>query len=242
MTLEKNMNIAGIPALKIRDILKKYSEYSYGIDESWFSRLADTYNIKSSEIIDALLERGYIEEKTEQNKRFNEVCYSLTPLGSQFAIAKAIKRKDRKIVEKILSELLERVFFVNAANTIFLTEITSVVIFGSYLDVSRETLGDLDLVFYTRKKNIDTENILEKYRKKHRVWTFLKWEFQEEDKALRFIKAKNPFISIQEECDLNIPNLKFKEIYNIDNAEHTGLIEELFKKESIIKGFKTLEI
>jgi len=239
MTLEKNMMIGNVPALEIRDIFKTYCSIDSKITKLWFNRLENKYGEASSKIIDNLLECGFIE-KSGIKENDGEVFYNLTRLGSQFSVAKATQRKNRKSAEKILSELLERVLFVNKANTIFLREIASVILFGSYLEPSNETLGDLDLIITTREKNIDVEEIEEKYRKEHKYWSYIHWKYQEEDKALRFLKARNSFISLHGENDLRIPDLKTKEVFNIDACEKKYSIDELLSLPSVQKGLSTL--
>lgn len=108
---------------------------------------------------DALVEklRGRIDRPRVALRRIQEAGYlrrlegmegsgwDLTPKGERLVMASAGRPIHRATAEKKLNGLLERVAQVNY-DPYFLYSVKQVKVFGSYLDDSKDRLGDIDVV------------------------------------------------------------------------------------------------
>jgi predicted transcriptional regulator/predicted nucleotidyltransferase len=151
MTIQiKGKEIAGIPATKVRNALRRAGESfypAYLMERLHISRRA------TQRLVRELLDSKFIEK--ERWKR--ETYYRLTALGQNFMHASAMKRMPRAKGDAMLAAFMERVAAVNDADYIY--RVTSVVAFGSFAR-GWETIGDLDvLVELTSRYNSRAETI-----------------------------------------------------------------------------------
>jgi predicted nucleotidyltransferase len=137
--LRSGQEIAGFPALKIRDLLRKIGDGS--IREEW---LLDKgfHPQEASQLFEALVQHLYIEPNRNIHERDGRY-YKLTEQGLSIARASGAKRVQRETAARALTDFMVRVREVNE-NPKFLMMVTEVVIFGSYLS-DKENLGDLDI-------------------------------------------------------------------------------------------------
>jgi predicted nucleotidyltransferase len=147
--ISSNQEIAGVPALKVRDWLARDCTRTKSYLVACFHRCGPTrYRPEEyiarrvSDLLNALLELGYI---VEEEKRYPDESqfYKLTSSGEEFARASGAKRIRRATATQTLEGFMSRVAEVNA-DPRFLVRIKRAVVYGSYVR-GEETVGDLDL-------------------------------------------------------------------------------------------------
>jgi predicted nucleotidyltransferase len=154
MTLQiKGVQIAGIPAVAIRNLLRGVNQVLYA------SYVADRCNVsarRAKEIIEGLVADGYLEfaERSREltapyrlNKdkpRYRYVdLYKLTAKGIKLCQASAIAKMPRAKAERIIAGLLRRVEEVNGVVE-YLFRIPTVIVYGSYVR-GEVLLSDVDI-------------------------------------------------------------------------------------------------
>jgi predicted nucleotidyltransferase len=138
MYIDPKSQIAGVPALQVRDFLHRKNGFEWAGDAIAASlHLAGS---RAEELLSELLRLGYIEPgMTHQGKPF----YRRTLSGSTFALASAAHPLTRKTADKKLAEFLDRVRAVNA-NPDLAYRVHKVLLFGSYL-TEQERINDIDV-------------------------------------------------------------------------------------------------
>jgi hypothetical protein len=149
MRIDTKSTIAGFPAIQIRDLLR------FGKRGVWFFArgAADLLKIGDEEadtLLDRLARDGYVTRPTDRNLRERD-AWQVTDKGSRLAMASAGKPVRRATADKAIKEFLERVKTVKE-NPEFLFKVAQVIIFGSYLDASRESVGDVDVWIQLRPR------------------------------------------------------------------------------------------
>jgi len=216
MNIDTRDKIAGQPILEIRKLLKR------GMNKSWNEYLAQrilNVNLRDSiEIIKELKNQCLIEKSDEfrdfENAK-NKDYWKNTLKGNALAMARA-KTIYRRTAEKKLAEFLVRVKKLKDDDG-FLYKVGKVLVFGSYLDNSKERLGDLDIAVSILPK--------EKFRKKLEMIE-KRFEgtlnFNEIEKPLldviRLLKSCSRIISLHPISDGILLQTEFKEVY-FDNEQ-----------------------
>jgi len=149
----KGVEIAGLPAIRIRDILRRVHSL---LDAPFIANRCKVSSRKAKQIIEELAAEGYLEfERSRQNlaapysprkekRRYRQVdCYKLTKKGERLARASAAGKMPRTKAERILEGLRRRVEEVNAASD-YLFRIPTVVVYGSYVR-GEALLSDIDI-------------------------------------------------------------------------------------------------
>jgi hypothetical protein len=138
LRITTNQDIAGYPALKVRNFIKSYR--SGGSFHQAAEAALDLRPEAAATLLLKLVELGLIEEV---EKRIDgELIFQATNYGRALANASAAKPIYRKTGDRILEQFLKRVHTVNATSK-YLYRLEAVVLFGSMLsDVER--LGDVD--------------------------------------------------------------------------------------------------
>lgn len=150
MHLDTKISIAGQPAIKVRDFLRKAE------DGLWNASYAGDYFKISRNDAQALIDELAEKELITQNRIRNDEYWTVTQDGIRFALATATKAILRPNAEKILQAFLERVEQVNK-DDYFLYRVTQVAIFGSYLNVQADRINDIDLLVQITPKIRDAE-------------------------------------------------------------------------------------
>lgn len=145
MHFDKNTLICGYPASILRKVFQKIQGYQ--VYAQFFSRQMKIKVKDAAILANALVEEGYLERNIS---RFDEECFSITIKGSSLAMASFAPPISRKTAEKKVSELLERVQFVNNSYD-FLYKVKRVAIFGSYL-TDKEKINDIDIDIILQEK------------------------------------------------------------------------------------------
>jgi len=146
MRITTNQDIAGYPALKVRNFIRRYRSVSF-LNQAAEASL-DLSADAAADFLRNLVDVGLIEEV--EKSRDGGLIFQVTNYGLALANASAAKPIYRKTAERVLEELLERVHIVNATSK-YLYRVESVVLFGSMLsDVER--LGDVDVAIDLQPK------------------------------------------------------------------------------------------
>lgn len=158
MRISKEMTIAGVPAVELRDTFKWLggSHWS-GVD------LAERLGVAGStgqQIATKLLEEGYCEIGMQHQ---GVSYFNLTMKGAALSLASAAKPIKRATADRLVSQVIQAANDVNS-NPNYFYRVTKLLAFGSYLSDS-QTLGDVDLaVELTPRvggKTCDSDAILE---------------------------------------------------------------------------------
>lgn len=154
MKIDTSHRIAGYPILRIRDLFKVQKSFCAESLE-WRMKVDPA---EAQRLLTELQALGYIEPEpaTKTYRSDNDEWFDLTQAGRTLALARAVPPMSREKAERLLREFMARVHEVNT-NPMYLSKVTSVVIFGSYLRPEVTELNDLDLVVETRFKITDTE-------------------------------------------------------------------------------------
>jgi len=154
MKLDASLQIAGYPILLIRDLFKAQKSFCAESLE-WRMKVDPA---EAQRLLTELQVLGYLESEPAATsyRPTTDEWFDLTQAGRTLALARAMPSMSREKAERLLREFMERVYEVNT-NPIYLSKVTQVVIFGSYLRPEVTELNDLDLVVETRFKITDTE-------------------------------------------------------------------------------------
>jgi len=134
--------LAGESPLTIRSILRR----SVGaFRQDWLTDKFGYNPQKAHAVATAMLDAGLVERDSERETRNDSRMpwFNVTEQGWSIARASAARRISRQSAEIALNALMKRVQLANA-NSQYLYSVTSVVVFGSYLEAC-ESLGDVDV-------------------------------------------------------------------------------------------------
>jgi len=142
--------IAGLPALKARDIARKltsaFSPRDYARQFSIDIHLA-------TQQIEAFSAEGYFERIA--NKKYKQY-WGMTVKGCALVQASAAKKVKRATADRHYQAFMDRVKEINQSDE-YLYQVTKVTLFGSYLTDS-ETVSDIDLfVWLARKPKLEAD-------------------------------------------------------------------------------------
>jgi hypothetical protein len=143
LRITTNQDIAGYPALKVRNFIKSYR--SGGFFRQAAEAALDLPPEAAATLLLKLVDLGLIEEV---EKRIDgELIFQATNYGRSLANASAAKPIYRKTGDRILEQLLKRVHAVNATSE-YLYRVEAVVLFGSMLsDAERLAMWTLLLIY-----------------------------------------------------------------------------------------------
>ena len=158
MRITRDMTIAGIPAMKLRETFRWYEGSSWSA-----ASLAESLGVDEPaglEVVARLLEEGYVEP----DGRYDGVtCFKVTLKGGALAIASAGKPIKRATAELLVEGVVRTAEMVNADDS-YHFRVNKILAFGSYL-TDCPTLGDVDLAVELKPRaeggDRDTDAILE---------------------------------------------------------------------------------
>lgn len=143
MRIDPKEQMYGVPALQVRDAIRNIP--GGGISAiAWQRALRKLPQRKAKEVYEGLLRDGYIEPWIS-NEAHLSCCVSRTEKGNRLAQASARSLK-RSRADRMVQELLERAGAINA-NDEYCYRVGVLVLFGSYLDATKEEIGDLDVAY-----------------------------------------------------------------------------------------------
>jgi hypothetical protein len=148
LQLQPGTEIAGISALKVRDLFRALDDNTFM--KEWLHEKGIGKQ-QASRLVKALLEDGYIQ-LVVGDKRHEKVgpSYRLTEHGRTLMRAKGSKPVRRETAKRVLDEFMARVHVVNGSPD-FIVKVTEVIVFGSYLG-DKQSLGDLDIAWQYENK------------------------------------------------------------------------------------------
>ncbi len=150
MNINSKSLIAGLPALKARDITRKLSSAFSPRD---YARKFSIDIHLATQQIEAFSAEGYFERiANEKHKQY----WGMTVKGCALIQASAAKKVKRATADRHYQAFMDRVKEINQSDE-YLYQVTKVALFGSYLtDV--ETVGDIDLfVWLARKPKFESD-------------------------------------------------------------------------------------
>lgn len=141
MRIQKGQQIAGLDALRLRTALRRV-----GDGEFFAEGLAQGYGapeVSCEQIADALLTAGLI--RIEAHDQEGHRLFRTTIDGNALAMATAAPPVTRRTATRALDGLVERAKEVNRDPDL-LYWVNEITVFGSYLDQSSTSVGDVDVV------------------------------------------------------------------------------------------------
>ncbi|MFC5402397.1 hypothetical protein [Cohnella soli] len=218
MRIAKDDQVAGYPAIKIRNYLRPITDIYIGAMGS-VENVEDELGISNSDaraLVKQLLAEGYIEIAHMNG------LFKLTAKGKRFSLATARKPIKKKTADNLLSDFIKRVEHANSQGT-FAYTIEKVIVFGSYLDDEVNRINDLDIaVDLVHKGNsvedrlrIDQERIISAIKNK-RIFSSsleqLTWPYIE---VVRHLKNGSRSISLHTTDDriFAMPQTRSRTIY-----------------------------
>jgi predicted nucleotidyltransferase len=155
MTMQiKGVQMAGLPAKTVRDMLRRLNIYSL-MDTLFVAARCKVSTHKAKEVIKTLADGGYIEfdhrgrellnsyRPGVEKPRYREVdYYKLTDKGIELRNASAATKMPRTKADQIIVALLKRVEEANAMD--FAYRIPTVIVYGSYVR-GEPFLSDVDI-------------------------------------------------------------------------------------------------
>ncbi|MBQ1047775.1 hypothetical protein KBX50_04635 [Micromonospora sp. C51] len=138
MRVNKSEMIEGLPAVAARDLMRAYRDHT----GAWqAAEILHASEADATAHLARLCAAGYLDSSEHSG---GETRWITTVRGNALAQASFRKPISRATAEKRLASTIERVQEYNCDPRKLLT-VTRLVVFGSYLDVEKEQLGDLDL-------------------------------------------------------------------------------------------------
>lgn len=200
MKYEKGQIIAGLPVLKVRDLLKKRE--SFNVDAIEY--LLKVSRIEAQRILNELVSGGYLEPREGR-----EGSYEKTPLGLRLATVSGTPRMTRAKADELILQAVTRAMEI-AQDPDFTLEVKRMVLFGSYLDPQVQDLGDVDIAIdIDMKKGMTQEDLqAERDREADRgrqfgnYGSFLVWPYE---RVLRYLKNRKPglsFVDLRHHVDM----------------------------------------
>jgi predicted nucleotidyltransferase len=155
MTMQiKGVQMAGLPAKTVRDMLRRLNIYSL-MDTLFVAARCKVSTHKAKEVIKTLADGGYVEfdhrgrellnsyRPGVEKPRYREVdYYKLTDKGIELRNASAATKMPRIKADQIIVALLKRVEEANAMD--FAYRIPTVIVYGSYVR-GEPFLSDVDI-------------------------------------------------------------------------------------------------
>lgn len=198
MYIDPKSKIAGIPALKIRDFLRKTENYNWSVE--FFQESLHVSLQEAEQIVSKLGKLGYIEP-VDRSK--HERYWRITPTGSRFALATAAKPIRRSTADRIVKELIGRVRHVNQ-NKSYLYKITKIGVFGSYL-TDQDPINDIDIAVilepkeanYEKLQSLIWEKVAEEKENGRHFANFTEELFWPQIEILNYLKSRSKALSLQ---------------------------------------------
>jgi predicted nucleotidyltransferase len=201
MNVDWDEEICGVRMIRIRDLMREIG--SLEVDLAWVSGQLKLSGSKTETIVAQLIEREWIE-RVELPLALNP-RYKIADDGRSLAAARALPRITRVKAEQILKGFMRRVEDVNDDDD-FGMYVHEVYLFGSFLDPSKERLGDLDLIVSLLVRRIVGRRVSDYEFERQKLagakgWfsDFLAYEVK------RYLKARDPHISFGSAILLDMP-------------------------------------
>lgn len=192
MQFDKKQEIGAANGRSIRDAFRKFMNGSFSKDQ--LSIALGLAEPKASQTFDELEKRGLIER--DGDVVHNQ--YSLSISGRALAMTRFTKRMTRAQIEKTLKEVIDRAERINS-DIYFLSSISEIRVFGSYLKKENTDFGDLDLAICTERRLKNKEWVqqsLERAKASGKHLNYGAMLTYGNFEVLSALKARSPRISI----------------------------------------------
>lgn len=151
MNISSGDEIAGFPAVKLRELFRYFSSRISVDDTAYFLGVGFQ---KAKALLLQLESEGYLI--SEPAKNIKSKFWEQTLKGSGLRRASAARPIKRATADQLLTGFIERIDEVNNSPD-YLYKVTKVILFGSYLDETRTAFGDIDLAVELESKELDAE-------------------------------------------------------------------------------------
>ncbi len=225
MHIDAKTQIAGAPAIKVRDFLRWLGDGLCTGDT--IARRLGSPDACAEELVAELLRLGYIEPVEAPGGRQR---YRRTLAGSALAQASATRPLTRKTAELKLAEFLERVRAVNA-NQDLAYWVRKVLVFGSYLS-EQERINDIDVAVELVERETDPDKRMavaearaQEARKAGRYLgsvDALCWPYQE---VLLLLKGRSRAISLHPTDDAILKRTQSQVVFQVEEGSGTVALE-----------------
>lgn len=212
MNLDPKAKIAGVPSLKIRELLRM-QHYGVGwnasVDQA--SRMLEISRDETLQVLEELRSLGYIVFVDDA------LDWKTTIAGNALANASATKPIRKSKAEQAFAQFMERVTQVNQ-NPYYLYKVVKVVLFGSYI-TDAETVSDVDVAIELSPKEADSERhwALVEQRIDERERPFSNYSerfYWPEIEVTKFLKARSHVISLHSGEDVSKIGATYKVVYS----------------------------
>jgi hypothetical protein len=149
LRISRETRVCGVPATALRDRLKKLRPGG-GFRVRYLTGLVSGPTA-AKRLVKALLTQGYIESEASRSDLF-----TLTDKGIQLVHASAMKPIPRSRATELLEAYVQRLLDVRN-NPYWLWEASQARLYGSFLDPTKDALGDIDLAHELVPKEPDAD-------------------------------------------------------------------------------------
>lgn len=214
MRIDPKQFIAGVPVLRVRDLFKSSGDR---LTSPYVAHRLSLSQTKARALVGVLARKGWIEADRDAGRG----AYRLTVQGRAFAYARATRPLPRAKAEEILARFLERVREVADRNELT-HRVVEVRLFGSFLDKTAVTLGDVDLAVKLEIRPVFGRDIASYLDERAQTGARRKMGFFEratygEREVWRILKGRSPFISFHTLDDLKALNARFVVVYRAED-------------------------
>jgi len=150
MRIQFDALVEGLPAKKIRELLRQSEEFLSVRDAT---KILGINGRKAVQLLERLEQEGFIEKNAAVPNSETEQFWKRTIKGNALSAALFSTPVSRRTAEKALSEFMNRVHQVNMDSR-FLYKVRKVFVFGSYL-TGAPSVGNLDLAVELGQKEPD---------------------------------------------------------------------------------------
>jgi predicted nucleotidyltransferase len=195
MRINPDDTVGGHPALLVRKLLRQL-RHRMRWDVAELEEAAALSAGTGGSLLKALRKQGLIESAERG-------LWTVSQAGCTFSVATAAKPITRATAERALAEFLDRVRRVNE-DPHFLSKVTKVVLFGSFLRPDVERVGDVDIAVeliskeadFDRARELNLERAEELEYAGHNFRHFLQRECCGYLEVLKYLKGRSRVISL----------------------------------------------
>lgn len=204
MNIDPKADFHGFTMLEARNVVRRFPSAG----SSWFG-WGHACGIINDErraliLVEALEREGYLVPSEGKDGIFQR-----TEVGNQFALASARTLK-RATAARMLSNLIDRANGINANPYCY--RVGALVVFGSYLDETRDRLGDLDVGYVMQRRydhgSREAEEAESASRDRaqaagRRVSSYDEWLWWPEREFLLALKGRTAGLSLHNYCGID---------------------------------------
>jgi hypothetical protein len=196
MRVSKNDTLAGLPLIKIRDLLRPFRRGAISTED--VERELGLPNTQAEDVLQAMVGAGFIEPDSETASGSNPY-FAVTTLGSRLCVARFVKRITRAKADVLVSQMLARVTEINERDELVF-RVKRVRAFGSYATDAPEVC-DIDLAVDWERRHPDRDIIEQLLARADAsgksLNTYMARLNYGEVEVDRLLKGRSPYISIQ---------------------------------------------